>query len=524
MTKSRIEEAIRIKLKTQLELIEGGLSLIEDEYHLKNPNGASGFVDLFAKDSKGNLVIIELKRSDAASREAITELSKYVALLRRAKNVKNSEIRLIVVSTEWHELLVPFSEFYNATNYQLEGFHLEVDQNNNPIHLTKINPLPEISGRKVCRRHFVYYYKNSCDLERAEKILTGECLRVGIEDFIIAKLTMTIPNLYNATKVMYWAQQLQTKEFYLNKLESVLDNESLGEFLEYVEDMDPDDALDEMADKLHDETEVFRETSEIGHPEKFTQYYDSGVWELEEISKYGIFEKDERLTDELLIADLKGMTGTSFVHFFASCNTRNRSKIQEIYSDIENCLYQNDKWRHAIRDILDYSTKKDNSVITTSIYNTDDLLTTIWMSVMEIPELYKPKFIVVIDPQNDQDAEVFLGNLVWKPTEINLQQIISEVYTDVRNYFLLRHFGAHRELNGLLMAKMGFEYHVDHIQSFDRGEDYKQNIVIRGHNVIENKNPEFMTFEEFIEQNSSLVVEIVSIFQSHHAGGGIFSV
>ena len=69
------EASIRDNLANDLEVLEPGLGLIETEHSLKNACGTSGRIDILAKDSFGNRVIIEVKRSDASARQALHELT-----------------------------------------------------------------------------------------------------------------------------------------------------------------------------------------------------------------------------------------------------------------------------------------------------------------------------------------------------------------------------------------------------------------------------------------------------------------
>lgn len=68
------EAALRDFLAEHLDMVEPGLTLVKTEFHLANSNGASGFLDIFARAADGQLVIIEIKRSNSAAREAIQEL------------------------------------------------------------------------------------------------------------------------------------------------------------------------------------------------------------------------------------------------------------------------------------------------------------------------------------------------------------------------------------------------------------------------------------------------------------------
>ena len=72
------EAELRDRIADHIEVLENGLVLLKKEKYIPNSLGTKGFIDLYAKDEKGNHVIIELKKSDASAREAIHEVFKYV--------------------------------------------------------------------------------------------------------------------------------------------------------------------------------------------------------------------------------------------------------------------------------------------------------------------------------------------------------------------------------------------------------------------------------------------------------------
>lgn len=128
MTKTKITEAnIRDRIAANLDLIEQGLTLVETEFHLPNRQGASGFLDIFARDAADKLVIIAIKRTDAAAREAIQELYKYVPLLRERFLVKTTDVRLILLSVEWHELATPYAEFAASAPFEVTAGAIILD-------------------------------------------------------------------------------------------------------------------------------------------------------------------------------------------------------------------------------------------------------------------------------------------------------------------------------------------------------------------------------------------------------------
>jgi hypothetical protein len=128
-----LEAELRDLLAFQLDKLEKGLKLIQKEKYIPNELGTRGFIDLLAHDADGRWVLLELKRSDAAAREAIHEIFKYVEGVKAHLRARDDEIRVMIVSTEWKELLVPFSRFVYDTSIAVKGVFLEVDSSTNQV-------------------------------------------------------------------------------------------------------------------------------------------------------------------------------------------------------------------------------------------------------------------------------------------------------------------------------------------------------------------------------------------------------
>jgi hypothetical protein len=118
-------------------MVEPGLIRVDTEFYLKNPEGAAGFVDILCKDVYGNIVAIEIKRSDAASRQAFNELEKYLALL-EWRGIPRDRLRCLVLSTTWRELRTYFSHFQQNVGYDVHGFQIVVHPDGKPV---SINPI-----------------------------------------------------------------------------------------------------------------------------------------------------------------------------------------------------------------------------------------------------------------------------------------------------------------------------------------------------------------------------------------------
>ncbi len=75
------EEQMKQAIMLDPSIVEPGLRLISEETKM----GDSGFTDVYAEDSKGRLVVIEIKRNPA-SRDAALQLNRYVETLRKRVN------------------------------------------------------------------------------------------------------------------------------------------------------------------------------------------------------------------------------------------------------------------------------------------------------------------------------------------------------------------------------------------------------------------------------------------------------
>jgi RecB family endonuclease NucS len=93
------------------ELIEEGLKPLEEEKSL----GDAGFTDIYAEDRGGSLVVVEIKRN-AASKDAVIQLQRYLETLR--KHV-NRPLRGIIVAPELRKGVQPLMRGLNLEYVRL---------------------------------------------------------------------------------------------------------------------------------------------------------------------------------------------------------------------------------------------------------------------------------------------------------------------------------------------------------------------------------------------------------------------
>ena len=73
-----LENRMRDLIAADIQVLGSGLVLMEKEKFIPGTMGTRSFIDLYARDTEGRHVIIELKRSNVAARQAIHEVLKYL--------------------------------------------------------------------------------------------------------------------------------------------------------------------------------------------------------------------------------------------------------------------------------------------------------------------------------------------------------------------------------------------------------------------------------------------------------------
>jgi hypothetical protein len=179
------ESVIRDKLAERLDMIEPNLKLVAVEHYLPNPNGASGFVDIVARDATGDLVIIELKRDDQSARQALHELEKYVGLFAHNNGLRTDQLRCILISTTWNELALPFARYKKHADFYLKGLHLVLDQNGGLSHCDEFLGSAGSTGNDICPMYLGMLYQSPRSRDNAAKQISAKLRTLAIDDYIL---------------------------------------------------------------------------------------------------------------------------------------------------------------------------------------------------------------------------------------------------------------------------------------------------------------------------------------------------
>ena len=510
------ESSLRDALAKNLDIIRGGLSLIDKEKFLPNDKGAAGFLDIFARSTDGRLVIIELKKSNASAREAIQELSKYAALLKASRLIKETEYELLVVSVEWHELLVPFSEFVHATRYECTGKKLLLDASGTPTNVEDIEPLPPVETRKISRRHFIWEFKDKDPAERSIPIIEAYLRGAGLNDFVLLIIELAEP-AHNISCLVYFAQQEKTLDEYMQLIRRRHSKESVAEFEDWLSELsEEEDRISEAADKVWESADendsLFAKLdshgAQIAHPEKAQYWLQPKKAAIITCHRFGRFN-DADLADETIIEEIKGTAGGSNRFVNISANVHSKPEFDALIVASDNLFFFNPEWKTNVRDLCNYAKARNYDSINLRAFSNDDIFAALSSLAIGDPN-HTPSF--EIDLVKQDNVETFAGTIQWNGNSAKYDEIISSFFE--RNgfsYFMERHFGAQRNINADLMQALGLQYTVWRV-----GDDGNhERIRIQGNTIVNVRGETPKLLDTFCEENTDLLRGVVGLFLSH---------
>lgn len=274
------ESMIRDKLAENLEVIEPGLRLRTKELAIPSPHGAGGEIDIFAEDRWAHRVVIEIKRSDKSAREATHEVFKYSELLKRQHGLKDSELRILLLSTDWHELLVPFSAYARDTAFQCEGYRITIDESGAIQRLERVELLERPQLLDFVPHHVIWLFENPALRAFAVPTLAEEIQKQGITDFVLFLLDYHGLNPHVVFPFGIYAC--------LGALPPKLLDEFLG-----ASDEPIDDRQEKLTGKVFGSIAIDNATSEIGYPEKAAALQQE--WQLQSASRHGRWQGSESI-------------------------------------------------------------------------------------------------------------------------------------------------------------------------------------------------------------------------------------
>ncbi|KQZ28069.1 endonuclease NucS domain-containing protein [Duganella sp. Root1480D1] len=445
---NQFEAKIRDHLALNLDLIEKGLTIINSEYHLRNSFGTNGRIDILARDFFGNYVIIEIKRSEQAARQALHELFKYVSILHRQLGVAQTSIRAMLVSTVWDELAVPFSEFLEIAPCHTEGIRITANTEGQIISAVKFTPIALNAALSISQSQNIHLYERVEQRDENVRVVSDSLLKVGINDHVL----FSVDHVGEDERVIYPHGIYVTfsSPFFLVSEEQ---QDALKQQLNWDDELDQPDENFLMA---YCRDFFNHDTMEIGYPDKLRVMTDA--WEVNVILRSGRFKSNEQLISNEQVIQLAMQTEGGSPHYL-NCITSPKfvDRWNQLKNDSLLVAKGNSGWELAIPMILEEIAVRDpNAKVAVSIYNIAN--THFALCKLCIGDIrYFPT--VEIFSQESSGVIIYSSLVRWNKKIINISpdDFFRITCTDPMYWLTAQHFGSQFEFDDLVRERIGLE-------------------------------------------------------------------
>ncbi|WP_219952006.1 hypothetical protein [Dickeya zeae] len=414
------ESELRDILSSKLGVIEAQLVFKDKEKYIPNHLGTRGFIDIYATDANNKHVLIELKKSKSTSRETLNEILKYVEGVKSYFGCREDEIRVIVVATDWSELLVPFSRLLSDTTISIAGKELIVNENPISLICKPITPLNTNNGRFIAPWYDFFWYKNHNSLEKGISSIEKNCKNKKILNYFLLVLSINpaIPSIPRSKRIgilsklspikniepelyeyiVVFSQQINTEKEYLDIL--LKDEDVYNSTLESLDDYIGDDRLCILHEAIRDmEPYPYSEDIEIGNPEKLYEYLNSYGFIVKDIYRYGSFLRNQILNDATILNEIIGFSGNSSHKLKKKINLSDKSQSFLLKEEIKSVLWNNEVWRDRILlNISSLEAEHPNCTIDIDLFSPSSGFFTIYNKIVRDDGfIYLPYYFINVE-------------------------------------------------------------------------------------------------------------------------------
>ena len=369
MSRQPSEASIVEQLAGDLTSLELGLKIIQREFRVENPNGSSGRIDILARDESQNLVIIEVKRHDVPARQAVHEIFKYVRLVCAQFGLARSQVRCFIVSTTWHELLVPFSELVRLDDYEVEGIQIAVDSDGKILNVQRVDPLtPQIEELNFFAKQQLYLFDT--EEQRVEFLEKLESTLSNYEpmEFVAFRVTRFESkrhrNWYDLGVYLAGTDLTRAEKKVLSKhpdLQPRTDGPYTIQEMIFVE--------------IWNECRQYAQEMENGSPRKLVLMLDE--WNIEVAIRSGkrLTGSEPILTSRDLQVRISGLDSGKNDNFFRVVSPRHRQAWDNALQSLTIALAYNSQWAYCANAYLsNLAEKHPNAVVSLYIFDQKNLV------------------------------------------------------------------------------------------------------------------------------------------------------
>lgn len=272
----------------------------------------------------------------------------------------------------------------------------------------------------------------------------------------------------------------------------------------------------------------FKELYDIGYSSKLAyKLLEEEAWEIDRLIRGGRLKENELLTDEMIIGELKGDSGTNKQRYYKKFGSKNYSSLKQMSSDIKKCLVNNEIWlsglNKALLDITELS-KKITFQGKVSIYNPSNTLLSIYHTIASYDPndemCWMPKYELHIN--GDGIQKLYFGCLVYNENSVDLKYVIENGYDgNVSELIMSRIWGGYQCNDIDISLIYGLEYSnfmIDLNMSSSEPLFYKfDGYRYKPHPVM---NP-YDGIIHFLENKKTFVKDVVDLFEAHTLTSGV---
>jgi endonuclease NucS-like protein len=478
------ESRLRDMLAENLDLLEPGLRLHDKEHRLGNTVGAGGRMDILARDKHRRYVVVEVKRSDSTAREALDEIAKYTELLRREQGIPPEEIRAIIASTTWHELLIPASNFARDWSHDLRGYRLLVDEDARLVGAERVSFLAEVRPQRLTPVHFVYIYRSPAERDAGWAQILRTVGTVGSRDVVGVDLDFTGTTGVIAEHALYVA-------FGAVGAGVPATTEGLGKAepgADYFEDRYPREyaALRCMT------ANVFAVSSESAEPSRFYGMITSSAWEVRQVRGTGAYAPVGLRSEADIIVALSGISGGANGFFLGTASTKVRAHWAEFRRTAGDALAGNDELSLLVDDALDVLEGADEELdVVLYVNNPMDLVQTLVFGFPGQVNDYAPRVHCTATTSRGITT-VITGYLYWNGWPVPaFYEEVRRIYPDPITWMIKRNPFWDRQL----LDRLGLHYTRQTSMMSGGGE---RELELAPAVVVEGKLVEFCSNEDLV--------------------------
>ena len=293
---------------------------------------------------------------------------------------------------------------------------IAVDEKTNAISKEDVEPIQITSGRVLSPWHEISFYGSEQRLAEGIASYDKSCTAKGIKDYVM--ITMKAPDGFHEASVLstsrsiigiggearepteeelkatasrmkkldhmiYFVPQLQSAPEYLEMIRAS-GSDSYEEAKEFEDVMEGDELLNSLQSYALDAPpKVDRDYFEIGYPAKFrNKLIEQEGWSIEAIHRRGAFARNTVLSDETILGEIGGESGTSGQRLKRTILLSDAGEFAQALRDVPESLPNNPVWVGMIRNQLEEARKDfPNGDVAISIFSPSTGLLTIFFAI-----------------------------------------------------------------------------------------------------------------------------------------------